>query len=121
MPTLRKPIPLALLMLVFMPSLGFSQVPLRGFRWWSDANVQRELALTGKQVTDIETEFSRTLKHRRLLRRKYDAANAELTRAFARGDFSDAAAEAVVTRVEDLRRQRHVARMYSWSVGGSFK
>ena len=98
-------------MFVFVPSLGFSQVPVRGFRWWSDPNVQRELALTGKQVTDIEAEFGRTLEHRRLLRRKYDAANAELTRAFAHGDLSDAAAEAVVTRVEDLRRQRNVARM----------
>ena len=111
MPTLSKPILLALSMLVFMPSLGFSQVRVRGFRWWSNPKVQRELALTAKQATDIETEFSRTLGHRRLLRRKYDAANAELTRALARGDLSEAAAEAVVTRVEDLRRQRNVARM----------
>jgi Spy/CpxP family protein refolding chaperone len=51
------------------------------------------------------------LEHRRLLRQKFDVADAELARAFARGDLSDEAAEALVTRVEDLRRQRNVARL----------
>jgi len=73
--------------------------------------VQRELALTARQVMDISTEFDGTLERRRLLRREFDAANAELMRAFARGDLSDASAEALVVRVEDLRRRRNVARM----------
>jgi Spy/CpxP family protein refolding chaperone len=92
-------------------TLGSFQGPVRGFRWWLDPHVQQELRLTARQVADIGTEFDRTLKQRRLLRREFDAANAELMRAFARGDLSDASAEQLVTRVEDLRRQRNVARM----------
>ena len=101
---------IALSTLMLLVSVGVSQAPARGYRWWLDASVQRELALTDKQAADIQTEFDRTLEHRRLLRRKFDAADAELSRAFARGDLSDAAAEKLVNRVENLRRQRNVAR-----------
>jgi Spy/CpxP family protein refolding chaperone len=98
-------------MLLLVLSLGVSQASARGSRWWLDADVQRDLALTFTQVAALEAEYDRTLQHRRLLRREFDAANAELTRALASGDFSDAAAEALVTRVEDLRRRRNVARL----------
>jgi Spy/CpxP family protein refolding chaperone len=76
-----------------------------------DTNVQHDLQLTGHQVAEIEREYGRTLERRRLLRHAFDVANAELARAFASGDLSDEAAIAVVTRVEDLRRQRNEARM----------
>jgi Spy/CpxP family protein refolding chaperone len=102
--------PTAVPTLMLLVSIGVSQAPARAFRWWLDVSVQRELALTDKQVADIQKEFGRTLQHRRKLRRKLDAANAELSRAFDRGDLTDAAAEALVSRVEDLRRQRNVAR-----------
>jgi Spy/CpxP family protein refolding chaperone len=102
---------IAVSMLMLLVSLGVSQGTVRSFRWWLDPNVQRQLALTRKQVTDIEAEFGRTLEYRQLLRRKLDAANAELTRALAHGGLSDEAAEALVNRVEDLRRQRNVARL----------
>jgi Spy/CpxP family protein refolding chaperone len=102
---------LAVSALILVMSLGGSQSSVRGFRWWLDPDVQHDLALTDNQVASIEKEFGRRLEHRRLLRQKFDAANAELARAFARGDLSDEAAEILVTRVEDLRRQRSVARM----------
>jgi Spy/CpxP family protein refolding chaperone len=102
---------LAVSTLILLVSLGGFQGGVRGFRWWLDPNVQRELALTDNQVTGIEMEFGRTLEHRRRLRQKFDIAEAELARAFVRGNLSDKAAEALVTRVEDLRRQRNVARM----------
>ena len=102
--------PVALSIVLLLAGLGFSQSTTRGFRWWLDPSVQRELGLTHRQMADIDTEFGRGLEHRRLLRRKFDVSNAELTRAFATGDLSDAAAEALVSRVEDLRRQRNVAR-----------
>jgi Spy/CpxP family protein refolding chaperone len=102
---------LAVSTLILVVSFGGSQGSVRGFRWWSDPNVQRELALTDNQVSGIEMEFGRTLEHRRRLRQKFDIAEAELARAFARDNLSDEAAEALVTRVEDLRRQRNVARM----------
>ena len=103
--------PIALSMLILLASLGVSQGTVRGFRWWLDPVVRRELALTDAQVADIETAFGRSLEYRRLLRRKFEAANAELTRAFATGDLSDAAAETLVSRVEDLRRLRNIARV----------
>jgi Spy/CpxP family protein refolding chaperone len=101
---------LAVFPLILVVTLAGSQ-SVRGFRWWLDPDVQHELALTRHQVTEIEREFSRRLEHRRFLRQKFDVADAELARAFARGDLSDEEAEALVTRVEDLRRQRNVARL----------
>jgi Spy/CpxP family protein refolding chaperone len=100
---------IALSMLI-VTVVGLQGTP-RGFRWWSDPGIRRELALTVRQVAAIEAEYGRTLENRQLLRRAFDAANAELTRALARGDLSDSAAEALISRVENLRRQRNVARM----------
>jgi Spy/CpxP family protein refolding chaperone len=96
---------------ILLVSLGGSQGNVRGFRWWLDIDVQHDLGLTGRQVAEIEREFGRTLERRRRLREEFDVANAALARAFVRGDLSDEAAEALITRVEDLRRQRNVARM----------
>lgn len=97
--------------LILVVSLGGLQGNVRGFRWWSDTGIQHDLGLTGEQVAEIEKEYARTLAHRRLLRKEFDVADAELAHAFARGDLSDEAAGVLVTRVEDLRRQRNVARM----------
>jgi len=80
-------------------------------RWWQEPGVQHALGLTKSQVVAIEAEYSRTLHHRRLLRQKFEAAHAEFTRALERDDRSDAAIEAMVGRLEDLRRRRNVARM----------
>jgi Spy/CpxP family protein refolding chaperone len=98
-------------MLIVTLSLGASQAPARSIRWWLDADVQRELALTGAQVAALQVEHDRTLERRRRLRRALDVASAELTRALERGDLSDDAAEALVGRVEEIRRRRNVARM----------
>jgi len=84
--------------------------PLQGCRWWLDADVQRELSVADNQVAAIEAEYSRTLTRRRLIRRKFEAARAELARALTRDDLTDAASERLVNRVEDLRRQRNAAR-----------
>jgi Spy/CpxP family protein refolding chaperone len=97
-------------MLVLVLSLGASQGAPRSFRWWLDPCVQRDLGLTGKQVDILDAEYNRTVEHRRLLGREFDAASRELTRALARGDLPDDAAKGIVVRVEDLRRQRNVAR-----------
>ena len=102
---------IGLSLLIVTLSVGVSQAPARSFRWWIDADVQRELALSGAQVVALQVEYDRTLEHRRRLRRALDAASAELRRALERGDLSDDAAEALVGRVEEIRRQRNVARM----------
>ena len=101
-------IALPLLMVTFVELQGGP----RGFRWWLDPDVRCELALTARQAAAIDAEYGRTLEQRRRLRRAFDAANAELTQALARGDLPDAAAERLVSRVEDLRRQRNVARRH---------
>lgn len=98
------------LSLLMVTVVGLQGTP-RGLRWWLDPAICSELALTGKQVAALDEEYMRTLGQRRLLRRAFDAANAELAHAIARGDLSDADAEALVSRVEDLRRQRNEARM----------
>lgn len=98
-------------LLIVAASVGASQAPVRSFRWWLDADVQRELALTNAQVAALQVEYDRTLERRRRLRRALDKANAELTRALDRGDLSDDAAENLIGRVEEIRRQRNVARM----------
>ena len=79
-------------------------------RWWLEPGVQRALALTSSQVAAIEAEYSRTLNHRRLLRQQLEVAHAEFTRALEHDDGSDAAMEAMVSRVETLRQRRNVAR-----------
>jgi Spy/CpxP family protein refolding chaperone len=101
---------LGLSLLIVAVSLGATQTPVRSFRWWLDADVQRDLALTSAQVIALQGEYDKTLERRRRLRRALDLASAELTRALNRGDLSDEAAEALVGRVEGIRRQRNVAR-----------
>ena len=92
-------------------SLGATQAPVRSYRWWLDRDVQRTLALTGAQVAALQGEYNRTLDRRRRLRRALDEASVELTRALDRGDLSDDAAEVLIDRVEEIRRERNVARM----------
>ena len=101
---------LALSLVIVAMSFGATQAPVRNSRWWLDASMQRELALTSAQVAALQAEYSRTLDRRRRLRRALDEASAELARALERGDLSDDAAAALISRVEDIRRQRNVAR-----------
>jgi Spy/CpxP family protein refolding chaperone len=98
-------------LLIVAVSLGATQAPVRSFRWWLDRDVQRDLALTGAQIAALQGEYDRTLQHRRRLRRALDEASVELTRALDRGDLSDDAAAVLIDRVEEIRRQRNVARM----------
>ena len=98
-------------LLVMMLGLGAAQGTAKGFRWWLDPQVQQDLGLTREQVSALDGEYARTLAHRQHLRREFDAADAELARAFVRGDLPDEVAQVLVDRVEDLRRRRNVARL----------
>jgi Spy/CpxP family protein refolding chaperone len=104
-------VPIASTILVVALSLAGSQASASGRRWWLDEDVQARLALTDIQVVSLQSEYDRTLEHRKRLRQLLDAADAELTRALHRGDLSDAEAEDLINRVEDLRLRRNVARM----------
>ena len=99
-----------LTMLILVANVAVADGSVRECRWWLELNVQRQLALSDEQVQAIESSYRRTLTHRRILRRRLEAATAELTRAFARDDLSDVEAQALVNQVEDWRRQRNVAR-----------
>lgn len=101
---------LTLPIFVLIVSAAASPGPLRECRWWLDSYVQSELSLADNQVAAIEAEYRRTLTQRRLVRRTFEAAQAELARALARDDLTDTAGERLVSRVEDLRRQRNVGR-----------
>jgi Spy/CpxP family protein refolding chaperone len=97
-------------MLILVANVAVADGTGRECLWWLEPHVQRELMLTGEQVRAIESGYRRTLAHRRVLRKRLDAATAELTRAFARDDLSDIEAQALVNQVEDWRRRRNVAR-----------
>ena len=101
---------LGLSLVILAVSVGATQAPVRNSRWWLDAGLQRELALTDAQVSALQAEYSRTLDRRRRLRRALDEASSELTRALQRGDLSDDAAAVLIGRVEDIRRERNIAR-----------
>ena len=113
LPQLRQGsnVQIGLSLLILLVGVGGAQGPVRSFRWWLDTPVQRDLALTATQVAALQVEYDRTLERRRRLRRALDEASAELTRALARGDLSDDAADALIGRVERIRRQRNVARL----------
>ena len=113
LPYLRQgsDVQIGLSLLILLVGVGAAQSPVRSFRWWLDAVVQRDLALTATQVAALQVEYDRTLESRRRLRRALDEASSELTRALERGDLSDDAADALIGRVEEIRRQRNVARM----------
>jgi Spy/CpxP family protein refolding chaperone len=96
--------------LMLMVSLAAPQAAARQCRWWLEPDVQRALVLTKSQVVAITAEYNRTLKYRRRLRQEFDVADTELTRAIEGGQGSDEAIEAMVNRVEELRRRRNVAR-----------
>jgi Spy/CpxP family protein refolding chaperone len=95
---------------MLMVSLAAPPAAAGQCRWWLEPGVQRTLGLSKSQVAAMAAEYSRTLKHRRRLRQEFDVAHAELTRAIERDQGSDAAIEAMVTRVERLRQRRNVAR-----------
>jgi Spy/CpxP family protein refolding chaperone len=101
---------MTLSMVMLMLTLAARPAAAGQCRWWVEPRVQGALTLTKSQVAAIEAEHSRTLNHRRLLREEFEAAHAELTRALERDDGSDAAIEAMVSRVEVLRQRRNVAR-----------
>jgi len=103
-------VPFGLSLVILAVSVGATQAPVRNPRWWLDAGLQRELALTDAQVSALQVEYSRTLDRRRRLRRALDEASSELTRALQRGDVSDDAAAVLIGRVEDIRRERNIAR-----------
>ena len=91
-------------------ALAASPAAAQVFRWWLDAGVQQAMALAPTQVDALDREFNRTLPTRRALRREFDQASAEFSDALSRGDLSDEAGLALITRVEELRRRRNAAR-----------
>jgi Spy/CpxP family protein refolding chaperone len=80
------------------------------FAWWRDPATQRQLQLTSEQVARIEAMQADSLAERQALRRRLDRAEAELEEALRRGDVDDAAAQALVERVEAVRMRSNVAR-----------
>lgn len=80
------------------------------FRWWLSPLVKAEIHLTDEQSRAIDDIVVTTLPNRRVLRGKLDALQAELDRALADATVSDAVATDLITRVEQARARRNVAR-----------
>jgi Spy/CpxP family protein refolding chaperone len=97
-------------LLALVLALAASPAAAQVFRWWLDTGIQRALTLAPTQVDALDREFSRTLPTRRALRREFDQASDAFREALSRGDLSDEAGLALITRVEELRRRRNAAR-----------
>lgn len=92
--------------LLLLPAAAAAQ----RFAWWRDPATQQQLRLTPEQVERIDAIQRQTLEERRALRRQLERADEELDAALARGDLDDAAALALVERVETVRMRSSIAR-----------
>jgi Spy/CpxP family protein refolding chaperone len=89
--------------------LGFASLAIAGAdKWWLASDMQRELGLTARQVTELSTIFDKTLSKRIRLREALDALEAKLAGAMRDGD--EAQALSLIPQVESARTARNTAR-----------
>lgn len=79
-------------------------------KWWLSPDIQAQLHLTAAQVRTIDAIFESNLSERRLLRQRLDRLEAELRVLLDSATVNDAAATALIERVETARARRNVAR-----------
>ena len=88
-----------------------SAVAAGELRWWLDPVVQRELALSPRQVSTIDALYRRTLPTRRALRDRLNREERALKNALADGPLDDATAALLIDRVESARSHHNIARV----------
>jgi Spy/CpxP family protein refolding chaperone len=77
-------------------------------KWWLASDVQRELGLTARQVTELNAIFEKTLSERLRLRLALDSLEAELARAMS--DGNEPQALSLIPKVESARTARNTER-----------
>jgi Spy/CpxP family protein refolding chaperone len=87
-----------------------SNVGAQTLAWWQRPDMQLRLRLTRHQVAALDEEFTRTLSERQRLRQELDAADRQVAAALEDGTLPDAVMIALITRAEQLRARRNVAR-----------
>lgn len=97
-------------LLALLVAGGQSPAEAQGFKWWQEADYQRELALTPEQVTRLEELFQAAVPQMRTQKAALDRLQAELSAMVSDGRADDATADDLITRVEaaraDLARSR---------------
>jgi Spy/CpxP family protein refolding chaperone len=95
--------------LVVIVALGLTAVAsAQTPEWWRVTAIQQELGLTPGQARSLEAIFHATHRRRLALNERLDRAEADLTRAIARGD--EPVAMGLIPRVEAARYERNKAR-----------
>ena len=97
----------ALLLVLLVPCAPASA---QGFKWWQSPAVQRDIRLTSQQVTAIDAVFQATLDERRAVRARLDCLETSLRQLLDDPDPDDAAATALIDRLEQTRARRNVLR-----------
>jgi Spy/CpxP family protein refolding chaperone len=88
------------------PLTSFAQT----YKWWQDAAVRRELALTTGQAHALQTIFQSNFSVRRTLRRELDRLEERVQRMMAQSDLDERHATALIEQLETVRGKRNAAR-----------
>lgn len=78
--------------------------------WWRQPVVQRKLSLTTRQISAIEAIHASTLEERQALSRSLDHADRAVAAALADYSLTEVQALELVSKAEELRKRRNVAR-----------
>ncbi|MDQ3070895.1 MAG: Spy/CpxP family protein refolding chaperone [Acidobacteriota bacterium] len=82
----------------------------RGFKWWKDAAIQKELALTGHQVGKIDRIFESAMPSIQAAHQEMDGLRTELSRLIDEHTAEERVVALQIDRVEALRSQINKAR-----------
>src|SRR5918998_291631 len=78
-------------------------VSAQGFRWWQDAQFQKEMKLTADQISRLEQVFQAAQPALRADERAVEKLEDELSKVFAEGKAEEREFEQFVERVEAAR------------------
>lgn len=90
--------------------LAGQAVSAKRSRWWRDSVIQRQLALSSEQVSQLDSIFNRDRGARIELYKKLVRLDAELRHTIEIGEADDATVMRLSDELETLRRQRNTRR-----------
>ena len=90
--------------------LAGQAVSAKRSRWWRDSAIQRQLALSSEQVSQLDSIFNRDRGARIELYKKLARLEAELRHTIEIGEADDDTVMRLSDELETLRRQRNTRR-----------
>jgi Spy/CpxP family protein refolding chaperone len=79
-------------------------------KWWLSSEIRSDLALSSRQVQQLDAIYQESLPARRRIRQELTALHDRLTQLIDEGRLDDAAARPVVEHVFAVEKRRNVAR-----------